>query len=32
MTDKSTLLSSGDIEDATSLGYMLKLAGPMVVW
>jgi len=31
MTDQSTLLSSRDIEDATSLGYMLKLAGPMVV-
>jgi len=31
MTDKSTLLSSSDIEDPTSLGYMLKLAAPMVV-
>ncbi len=31
MADKSTLLSSIDIEDATSLGYMLKLAAPMVV-
>jgi MATE family multidrug resistance protein len=31
MTEQSTLLSSSDIEDATSLGYMLKLAGPMVV-
>ncbi|MFB0555822.1 MAG: MATE family efflux transporter [Phycisphaerae bacterium] len=31
MTDKSTLLSSSDIEDATSLGYMLKPAAPMVV-
>ncbi len=31
MTDKSTLLSSSDIEDPTSLKYMLKLAAPMVV-
>ncbi|HUU17769.1 MAG TPA: MATE family efflux transporter [Sedimentisphaerales bacterium] len=31
MKDKSTLLSSSDIEDPTSLGYMLKLAAPMVV-
>lgn len=31
MTDESSLLSSSDIEDATSLGYMLKLAAPMVV-
>ncbi len=31
MTDKSTLLSSSDGEDPTSLKYMLKLAAPMVV-
>ena len=31
MTDKSTLLSSSDGEDPTTLRYMLKLAGPMVV-
>ena len=31
MTDQSTLLSSRDIEDPTSLKYMLKLAAPMVV-
>jgi len=31
MTDKSTLLSSSDGEDPTTLGYMLKLAAPMVV-
>jgi len=31
MTDKSSLLSSSDIEDPTSLRYMLKLAAPMVV-
>ena len=30
MTDQSTLLSSSDIEDPTSLKYMLKLAAPMV--
>jgi len=31
MTDKSTLLSESHTEDETSLGYMLKLAAPMVV-
>jgi len=31
MTDKSSLLSSSDGEDPTSLRYMLKLAAPMVV-
>jgi len=31
MTDKSSLLSSSDGEDPTSLKYMLKLAAPMVV-
>ncbi len=31
MTDQSSLLSSSDIEDPTSLKYMLKLAAPMVV-
>jgi len=31
MTDKSTLLSSSDGEDPTSLRYMLNLAAPMVV-
>ena len=31
MTDQSSLLSSSDGEDPTSLKYMLKLAAPMVV-
>ncbi len=31
MTDKSSLLSSSDGEDPTTLRYMLKLAAPMVV-
>jgi len=31
MTDQSSLLPSSDGEDPTSLRYMLKLAGPMVV-
>jgi len=31
MTDKSSLLSSSDGEDPTSIKYMLKLAAPMVV-
>jgi len=31
MTDKSSLLSSSDGEDPTSLRYMLKLAAPMIV-
>jgi MATE family multidrug resistance protein len=31
MTDKSSLLPSSDVEDPTSLTYMLKLAAPMVV-
>lgn len=31
MTDQSSLLSSSDIEETTSLRYMLKLAAPMVV-
>ena len=31
MTDKSTLLSQSLPEDETSLKYMLKLAGPMIV-
>ena len=31
MTDKSTLLSENPSAGETSLGYMLKLAGPMVV-
>jgi len=31
MTDQSSLLSSSDGEDPTSLRYMLKLAAPMVV-
>ena len=31
MTDKSTLLSESNIEDESSLRYMLKLAAPMVV-
>ena len=31
MTDKQTLLTENQIEDVTSLRYMLKLAAPMVV-
>lgn len=31
MTDKSSLFSSADVEDATSLKYMMSLAAPMVV-
>ncbi len=31
MTDESTLLSSSDSEDPTTLRYMLKLAAPMIV-
>ncbi|MBN2136765.1 MAG: MATE family efflux transporter [Sedimentisphaerales bacterium] len=31
MTDKSSLLSPGDVEDATSLKYMLKLVSPAAV-
>jgi len=31
MTNKSPLLSSADIEDATSFKYMMRLAAPMVV-
>jgi MATE family multidrug resistance protein len=31
MTDKSNLLSQGHIADETSLKYMLKLAGPMII-
>lgn len=31
MTDESTLLSPSDIEDPTTLSYMLKLAAPMIV-
>ena len=31
MTDEMTLLSSSDIEDPTTLSYMLKLAAPMIV-
>ena len=31
MTDESTLLSSKDSENPTTLRYMLKLSGPMVI-
>src|SRR4030042_3325815 len=31
MTDESSLLSAGGVEDPTSLKYMLRLAAPMIV-